>query len=130
MRWIFLFFFSFLLSFTYSQSCGIGQDPGSAFPVCGTSVFSQTTVPLCGGNTIPSPCPASDGLTDKNPYWYRFTCYTSGTLGFQITPLTLAEDYDWQIFDITNRSANEVFTNSSLFVACNWSAEFGITGAS
>jgi len=51
-------------------------------------------------------------------------------LGFKITPVNLNDDYDWQLFDITNHSPSEVFTNNSLFVACNWSGETGITGAS
>ncbi len=129
MRGFFLFLCLVAGFYASSQTCTtLGQNPSTAFPVCGTTVFTQNQVPICGGNTVPSPCTRT--LTDKNPFWYRFTCYTSGTLGFEITPLILAEDYDWQIFDITGRNANEVFTNSNLFVASNWSAEFGITGAS
>jgi gliding motility-associated-like protein len=67
---------------------------------------------------------------DKNPYWYKFTCYTAGTLGFTITPKTLDDDYDWQIFDITGRAPSDVFTNTSLFLCMNWSGEGGLTGAS
>jgi gliding motility-associated-like protein len=107
----------------------LGQNPGTAFPVCGTSVFSQSTVPACGGRTVPYPC--NDNLaTDINPYWYKFTCFTGGTLGFVITPNNLNEDYDWQIFDITNHNPTDVYTDASLFVACDWSGEFGLTGAS
>ncbi len=114
----------------HAQVCTTpGQRPSTAFPVCGTSTFSQSTVPYCGGTPIPGPC-SSDPLTDINPFWYKFTCFTAGTLGFLITPNDLADDYDWQLFDITGHKADEVFTNASLFVACNWSGNAGTTGAS
>lgn len=133
-----LFFSFFLLSTLLSISglgqsgCStLGQNPSSAFPVCGTSTFHQGSVPICGNTSIPNPCQSGQNLfTDKNPYWYRFTCYTSGTLGFLITPNTISDDYDWQLFDITNKNPNAVFTDASCFVACNWSGDGGITGAS
>ncbi|MGZ8551733.1 MAG: gliding motility-associated C-terminal domain-containing protein, partial [Chitinophagaceae bacterium] len=94
----------------------LGQNPSTAFPVCGTNTFHQSTVPVCGGASIPGPCNGVDGVTlsDLNPYWYRFTCFATGTLGFTITPANLADDYDWQLFDITGHNPNDVFTNASL----------------
>jgi len=113
-----------------SNMCSaLGQNPATAFPVCGTAVFSQSTVPVCGGLSIPGPC-SSDGVTDKNPFWYQFTCFQSGALGFVITPNDISDDYDWQLFDITNHSPSEVYTNPALFVACDWSGVPGLTGAS
>jgi len=114
-----------------AQVCSnLGQNPGTAFPVCGSSAFSQTTVAICGDRTIPTPCPAQGALfQDKNPYWYKFTCFSAGTLGFIITPNNLQDDYDWQIFDITGHNPEEVYTDPSLFVACNWSGDPGQTGA-
>ncbi|HEY9256366.1 gliding motility-associated C-terminal domain-containing protein [Chitinophaga sp.] len=135
-----LFFLVYLLTWSSlaqtagAQSCSeIGQTPSSAFPVCGTQTFKQLSVPICGGNFIPGPgCnnPGNGPHNDKNPFWYKFTCYQTGTLGFTITPLVLAEDYDWQIFDITGRNPNDVFTDGSLYVTMNWTGEFGVTGAS
>jgi len=107
----------------------LGQTPSTAFPVCGTDTFSQSTVPGCGGRSITAPG-CQNFLTDINPFWYRFTCFQGGTLGFVITPNDPLDDYDWQLFDITNRNADEVYTDPSLFVACNWSGEPGPTGAS
>ena len=35
----------------FSQACTtLGQTPATAFPVCGTTTFTQTTVPLCTNN--------------------------------------------------------------------------------
>ncbi|MEO6557743.1 MAG: gliding motility-associated C-terminal domain-containing protein [Ferruginibacter sp.] len=110
----------------------MGQNPETAFPVCGTTVFDQGSVAICGTRVIPTQCPSTAGnvFTDKNPYWYKFTCFAGGTLAFKITPINLGDDYDWQLFDVTGRNPGDVYTNGSLFVACNWSAEGGETGAS
>jgi len=121
---------TFLYAYPQITACTtLGQNPGTAFPVCGTDTFSQSTVPYCGGRFIPGAC-SSDGVADMNPFWYKFTCFKSGTLGFVITPNDLGDDYDWELFDITNHSPNDVYTNTSLFVACNWSGNTGLTGAS
>lgn len=115
-----------------SQPCTtLGQNPFSAFPVCGTTNFVQTTVPECTSGIIPTSC-ANGGIpyTDRNPYWYKFTCYTTGTLALLITPQNLRDDYDWQLFDITGHDPSEVYTNSSLIVSYNWSGDPGITGTS
>ncbi len=113
-----------------AQTCTeLGQNPGTAFPVCGSNSFTQSSVKLCGNRRVPGPC-GNEELTDINPYWYKFTCYTAGTLGFEITPAVLSDDYDWQLFDITGADPADVYTNKALFVACNWSGEPGVTGAS
>lgn len=113
-----------------SQTCTtLGQTPATAFPVCGSTTFSQANVPICGGTGIPVPdCGA--GYSDKNPFWYKFTCFTGGTLGFVITPNDLGDDYDWMLYDITGRNPNDVFTDISLIVTGNWAGTFGLTGAS
>ena len=121
----------FSVSAGNSQTCTtLGQNPGTAFPVCGVDTFSQTTVPACGGTPIPVPCNDGAGYSDILPFWYKFTCFTGGTLGFVVTPVDLNDDYDWQIFDVTGKNPNSVYTDASMFVACNWSAIKGTTGAS
>ena len=40
------------------------------------------------------------------------------------------QDYDWQLYDITGRDPNEIFTNNSLVVTGNWAGTYGPTGAS
>lgn len=115
---------------TKAQPCTtLGQNPSTAFPVCGTSSFAQSSVPICGDRAVPCPCSGSL-FTDKNPFWYKFTCFGAGTLGFVIAPNTSSDDYDWQLFDVTGQNPDAVYTNPSLFVACNWSGDGGNTGAS
>lgn len=113
------------------QTCTTpGQTPSTAFPVCGTSTFSQASVPLCGGRKMAYKNCGNDMLTDINPFWYKFTCFQSGTLGFTITPNTMSSDYDWELYDITARNPDDVYNDASIVVANNWSGETGVTGAS
>ncbi|MBV9987034.1 MAG: gliding motility-associated C-terminal domain-containing protein [Chitinophagaceae bacterium] len=114
-----------------AQSCGgLGQTPNSAFPVCGTFAFTQTVVPECAGKTLPTPCGNTAVYTDKNPYWYKFTCYTTGSFSFQITPKNLGDDYDWQLFDITGHNPSDIYSDGTLIISANWSGSPGVTGTS
>lgn len=119
----------------FGQACtNLGQTPSTAFPVCGTTVFHQTSVPICATVNIFVPgCSTGGGgasYQNKNPYFYKFTCYASGTLGFLIVPLAANEDYDWQLWDITGHNPEDIFTNNSLVVTGNWAGTYGNTGAS
>ena len=111
----------------------LGQTPATAFPLCTKDTFVQTTVPICTNRPVLAPgCSASNAdYADKNPFWYQFTCYQTGTLGFLITPNDLNDDYDWQLYDVTGiTDLNSVYTNTALFVVGNWSGSYGLTGAS
>ena len=116
------------------QACTtLGQTPKTAFPVCGTTTFEQNNVPICSTTSLFVPGCSGNGSANyenKNPFWYKFTCYTSGTLGFTITPKNLADDYDWQLYDITGLDPDDVFTNQNIIISGNWSGSSGTTGAS
>lgn len=119
-----------------SNGCTVlGQNPSTAFPVCATDTFHQVSVPNCTDGTVYVPgCSPANTIygqyTAESPFWYRFTCYKSGTLSFVITPVDMGDDYDWQLYDITNHQPTDVFTNDSLIVTGNWSGSYGLTGAS
>lgn len=106
-----------------------GQTPVSAIPVCGNEPFIMNTPTYCGNTIVPVPCPGGFTYTNINPNFFRMACYSSGTLGFTIAPDVATANYDWQLFDITNRNPFDIFTDASMFVACNWSSEPGETGA-
>ncbi len=130
---LFLFLFTSVIfsASLNAQDCTVlGQNPATAFPVCGTSVFQQNDVPICGNRNVPTTCTNAQ-FSDKNPFWYKFTCYTAGTLGFVITPTNLEDDYDWQLYDVTNKiAATAVYSDPNSVIGSNWSGEGGITGAS
>lgn len=129
-----IIFLSLCANLAFGQACTtLGQTPATAFPVCGTTTFEQNNVPICSSNDLFVPGCSGTGNADyenKNPFWYKFTCYTSGTLGFTITPKDLTDDYDWQLYDVTGLNPDEVFTNHNIIVSGNWSGSSGLTGAS
>lgn len=126
----------------FSQCSELGQRPQTAFPVCGSAVFKQESVPTClNGNILVQGCTGDGALySDLNPYWYKFTCFKAGTLVFSIAPNSIYDDYDWTIFDVTGRDVSVVYTTDpatmkAIFVAANWSARSGpptngVTGTS
>ncbi|HMJ48885.1 MAG TPA: hypothetical protein VK498_16245, partial [Ferruginibacter sp.] len=126
--WIILLL-TFINYTAFTQPCTtLGQNPGTAFPVCGTTTFVQNNVPICSNPNVE--VQGCGPYTTKNPFWYKFTCYVSGTLSFLIVPMNLNEDYDWQLFDITGRNPDDVFSDPRLFVSANWAGTYGNTGAS
>ncbi|RFM27603.1 T9SS type B sorting domain-containing protein [Deminuibacter soli] len=104
-----------------------GQTPETAFPICGTTTFTQQTVPQCGQDYVP--VPGCGSYQDSGPFWYKFHCYVAGTLGFLINPNN-NDDYDWQLFDVTNHNPRDVFSNAALTVTANWAGTYGPTGTS
>jgi len=128
-------FFLFLMSLLVKTGMGqppcssiLGMSPGNAIPVCGTSVFHQDQVTDCDGNDIASfGCP--QGVTSKQSFWYKFTCFQTGTLGFLISGISATDDYDWSLLDITGRNPNDVFTTASLQVSLNIYGTSGRPGA-
>lgn len=132
-RIILLLVFSLIYQFSNGQGpcTTLGQTPETAFPVCGTTTFTQNNVPICGNTSLVVPgCQGTANYTDKNPFWYKFTCYQSGTLSFAIRPIGTNEDYDWQLYDVTGLPPNAVYTNTSAIVTGNWAGTYGPTGAS
>ncbi len=112
----------------------LGQNPSTAFPVCGTSVFQQDSVPICFPNRLYVPGCSVFGVDttyykNKNPFWYKFTCFEAGTLSFIITPNEPNEDYDWQLYDVTGHNPDDVLTDTSLVVTGNWAGTYTTTGA-
>jgi gliding motility-associated-like protein len=129
----FIFLTLLLYSAAKAQNCTTpGQSPSTAFPVCGTKTFKQAEVPLCVSHELAVPGCSDTRSTyeDRNPFWYKFTCYEAGTLGFLIKPMEQNEDYDWQLYDITGRDPNDVFTDPSMTVTGNWAGTYGETGTS
>ncbi len=121
----------FLVKLGMAQNCtSIGQNPINAFPVCGTAVYNQGSVPICTYLNRNTPSCFDNAYNYVNPFWYKFTCYQSGTLGFVINPNDPNDDYNWQLYDITGHIPEEVFTIGALSYSGNWSGTPGPTGTS
>ncbi|MEJ0080875.1 MAG: hypothetical protein WDM78_08005 [Puia sp.] len=115
MKTAFFVILIFSTGFAWSQTFPVtGQQPSTAFPVCGSGTFKQSKVPY--GANGPIDYQACHRPIDFCPFYYSFTCYVEGTLGFVITPDSLKDDYDWMLFDITGH-APMIFTRHSWLLA-------------
>src|SRR5687768_9436141 len=136
--WLLIFTaFMFTKGVAYSQACTEpGQTASTAFSVCSATMFIQKTVPTCQNGSVYVPgCSVGDfrlDYIDKNPFFYRFICSTTGTLGLMIDPNTPVgeetEDFDWMIWDITGRNPEDIYTDTTLVVTGNWAGSYGTTG--
>jgi gliding motility-associated-like protein len=116
---LFITVFSLFSLESIGQSCILpGMTPDKAFPVCGSAVFHESQITNCTGPNVASKG-CTIGVTSDKSFWYKFTCYQSGTLGFLISGLNKDDDYDWGIYDVTGRNPIDVFSDASLEVSVN-----------
>jgi gliding motility-associated-like protein len=109
------------------------QDCLGAIPVCQTT-YVQNQVYTGEGNYPNEINPANSQCSfnsagEKNGVWYAFTVQSSGSLCFSITPANPNDDYDWDLFNLTNATCADIFTDPTLEVSCNHNGQPGITGA-
>ncbi len=109
------------------------QDCLGAIPVCDFIYQEDQTASGYGNyNEIPSTqsCPSHCMDGEKNSRWYIFTVVQSGYLRFEITPQTPTDDYDWSVFNLTNNSCEEIWSNpGEMLVSCNAAGGPGYQGA-
>lgn len=122
----------FVQSNAFSQSPTVQDCPG-AIPVC-QPIYTTTTSYTGHGNIYPeihtgSACPlCMDG--EKNDVFYVITVQTGGILRFSLTPNNLNNDYDWELFNMTNKDCSRIYPDAlSLQVACNSYGATGYNGA-
>ncbi len=122
--------FTFLLSWPlwgWSQSYPLkGQIAATSFPICALDTFKQGVLP--DGFDANIVMPGCDPFNEYNPFYYRFSCFASGTLGFLITPNLPNDNYDWVLFDITGVNPSAVYSDPTLVVTGNRSSVPGNTG--
>ncbi|MDX2286987.1 MAG: Ig-like domain-containing protein, partial [Bacteroidia bacterium] len=105
------------------------QDCINALPVC-QNIYTQANSYVGEGlnpNEINSG-PSCLGSGERNDTWYIFTVQTSGNVAFTITPVTLSNDYDWAVYNLTTANCSDIFNIPALEVSCNYSGASGPTG--
>lgn len=109
-----------------------GQTPETALLICGNTTYAQPPLAKCYNNSfyIQGCTNENTSYGDNNPVYYKFICNSSGTFAFVVTPWMASADYNWQLFDITGKNANDIFKDKTLSVTGNWSGTLGPTGAS
>ncbi len=105
------------------------QDCNSAIAVCQSS-FVQPSSYSGFGTVQEVPVTSCLGSQEKNSVWYIFTVQTSGTLEFTIDPNDNNDDYDFALYNITNRNCSDIINGNAPEVRCNFCVDPGNTGIS
>jgi gliding motility-associated-like protein len=103
-----------------------GQQAATSFPICALDTFKQGVLPDAFDANIV--VPGCDLFYELNPFYYRFSCFASGTLGFVIIPNLPGDNYDWVFFDITGVNPSSIYSDPALVVTGNRSSVPGNTG--
>ncbi len=122
-----LFFF---LSQSIFAQVPTEQDCLGAIPVC-QDIYNQQNSYQGEGN-YPNEINGANsclGSGEENDVWYTFTVQTGGLLCFTISPNNGADDYDWAVYDLTNADCQDIYSDPSLEVSCNYDLTPGPTGA-
>lgn len=92
------------------------QDACNALQLCGNAFFSPYSYQGEGLLTdiVATPCSGFE----NNSMWLKVTVNTAGTIVFTITPVVVADDYDFAIVDGTNTPCNNLA--SAPIVRCNF----------
>lgn len=119
-------FLVLLLSFSPVKSQTSVQDCIGAIPVC-QEIYVQNSS-FSGVGNIPDEISTgclADG--ENNDVWYIFQVSNSGSLNFIISPVNPADDYDWAVYNLTNKSCDDL-NDPGVLVSCSFSGTPGVTG--
>ncbi len=113
-----------------------GKDCINAIPICGNS-FTQSAPSLGEGVDTLEINPATSCLFngEENGYWYVFSIDTAGSpapatpVAVTIIPDDLTDNFDFVIYEQGSFACDEVLSNTSAQISCNFSETPGITGA-
>lgn len=96
-----------------------------AYTVCAIS-YNQPLSFQGDGNYLGEINTTTSCLTngERNNSWYIITVQTPGTFGFNIIPNCDNVDYDWALFDLTNSTCADIFSDPTLQVGCDFSGSF------
>lgn len=117
----------FISVLTLAQSTPPPQDCINAIPVCQNTYTFPTGFMGQGMNS--NEINAANSCLpngEKNDMWFRLRVLIGGKLRFTITPNTPTDNYDWALFDLTDKACSDIF-NGNLEVACNASTD--VTGS-
>lgn len=120
-RLILLLWIGFLGGGTALAQIPTNQDCDGAIPVCQDIYFQANS--FSGAGNYPNEINGSLSCLftgEFNSVWYTFTVQTSGDVCFTIIPNNSGDDYDWAVYNLTNANCEEIASDSSLEVSCNY----------
>jgi gliding motility-associated-like protein len=99
------------------------QDCINALPVC-QNIYTFQNGPM-GEGLNPNEINSANSCLpngEKNDMWMIIRTQSAGKLSFVISPNNSSSDYNWSLFNLTNKNCSDLF-NGNLEVACNGSTD-------
>jgi len=107
--------------YSYAQQPTL-QDCFGAISVCNGTIINTETLSGEGNYTdeinFQSSCLNSG---ERNSFWIKFSIIQPGLLGVKLTPNIYMCDIDFALFNLSNATCNDIYSNPSLEVSCNFS---------
>jgi gliding motility-associated-like protein len=111
-----------ILLFPFILLAQPSQDCIHAIPVCqNTYSFANA---FSGIGMGPNEIKAANSCLpngEENGTWFKISVKTSGNLSFVITPNSISDNYNWSLYNVTDKTCADIF-NGNLEIACNASA--------
>ena len=106
------------------------QDCMGAIPICNDTYHEENAYSGEGNYTGEINGNISCLGGELNDVWYVFTVQTNGNLNFSIVPNDPSDDYDWAVYDLSDRQCSNIFNMAWIEVSCNYAPNDGngITG--
>lgn len=96
------------------------QDACNALVLCGNSFTTPYSYQGNGLVNDLTSTPCSGG--EDNSVWFKLTVNTAGTIVFTIAPISVNDDYDFAVLDITNTACDSL--SSSNVIRCNFNNNY------
>ncbi len=99
------------------------QECSGALPICRTSITVRPGYPRVPQQPT-YPCLGRV----ESPVWYLLEAAATGDFGFTLTPTDPTDDYDWAVYDISERGCSSIAGGTARILSCNTSPAMGATG--
>jgi gliding motility-associated-like protein len=89
----------------YNAPAQAGSDCPQAAVLCDKSPFNVASVTGAGNNNDEAASTCLGGLgtsSESNSTWFKWTCDQSGTLTFNLTPNSIADDLDFVVYELNS----------------------------
>lgn len=125
------FLFLLIVANTLQAQSFLAQDCINATTICNSTL--SVSQAYSGNGTIDeiNANISCLGAGELNSAWYKIFVPQNGLLGFNLIPNSTNSDYDWAVYNLTNAACSQIFYDTTLQVACNFSGSVtnsGITG--
>ncbi|MCB0429070.1 MAG: gliding motility-associated C-terminal domain-containing protein [Flavobacteriales bacterium] len=101
-----------------------GSDCNSAHWLCSKDPVTSGSISGAGNDNAEASGTCAGVSPESNTVWYYWTCKTSGTLTYSITPSNGTDDWDWVLFEMPTGNCDQKSA-----IRCDYSSCLGPNGS-